>query len=250
MKRLMLIVVVLLHAAPVHAQDIAPDKRPDRPGMVFADNGWHVPTPVTAMEALFAPPVAGHWVGEPAVAVLRQQFEPRGGAELEAMVDQLVDHILETAAEYDEVGAVTVLLLAAAELAGRGVRSMEARDGLVRIYETWDERGDRHNAQVALGFVYDVDVQYVRDVFEAAEKPEPCTPHTVQIAPLDEDEPPMEPPGNLCPSVSKWCDAGRMLMYDGRHIRPVPGTSVRRVVGAPDLEEFERLCEWGRSIHH
>lgn len=247
MKTMLMLAMIPLTTIPAAGQEVVPKTLPEEAGLVFADDAWQVPTPATAMDALFRPADGPQWRGQPAVAVLRQKFRTHSEPELAAMVDELVRIMLaaEPAGEWseEELDASGILSLAAAP-DGEGTPSASARDGLIRIYETWYERGNAFEAGVALNHVYHIDVEYVRALFESSTKPEPCTPHRVVVVGV-----PHEPPDNPCPNVSRWCDAGRLLAYDGETMRPARG-SIRRVEGAPELEEFERLCEWGRTIRH
>lgn len=245
-KMLLMLTMIPLMTIPAAGQEVVPKALPEEAGLVFADNAWQVPTPATAMDALFRPADGPQGREQPAVAVLRQKFRTHAESELSAMVDELVRIMLAADAREwseEERYAGVVLDLAAAP-DGEGTPSASARDGLIRIYETWYERGNAFEARVALQNVYYIDVEYVRALFESSTKPEPCTPHLVSVVGA-----PRGPPDNPCPDVSTWCDAGRLLAYDGAGMRPAPGP-LRRVEGAPELEEFERLCEWGRTIHH
>lgn len=246
MKKVLMLAMIPLTTIPVAGQEVVPKTLPEEAGLVFADDAWRVPTPATAMDALFRPADGPQWRGWPAVAVLRQKFRTHSASELAAMVDELVRiKLAADAGEWSEEERYAgVVLDLAADPDGEGTPSVGARDGLIRIYETWYERGNAFEAGLALGSVYRIDVEYVRALFESSTKPEPCTPHRVVVVGI-----PHEPPDNPCPNVSRWCDAGRLLAYDGETMRPWRGP-IRRVEGAPELEEFERLCEWGRTIRH
>ena len=116
------------------------------PGMVLdGDGGWRPPTAADALGALRGDPGVPLPFGvqrfEPAVAVLRQEYEPRPAAELDALANRLADLILAsdepedmTEEYYFERDAFRVLRSAARS--GRGMPHAGSFEALVRIYET------------------------------------------------------------------------------------------------------------------
>ena len=177
---------------------------------------------------------AAKWV-EPAVALLRQTHG-HTAQEVEAMTDELVRFILEGTQEEGSRAAVILTTAAAAEYPGTPYDG--AVDALIFAYETLDARNDTY-AEVALGDVFRANargVDFVRRMFESHEPPPPCQLAGRGRTIFVDSGPPIPPPviDNPCPNVSKWCDAGRLLLdAEG---------------GPPDREEFLRLCEWGRTI--
>lgn len=236
MTRLMFVLTALV--IPVAA---AGQEREDTPedvssilGKVFDGGEWRIPTFAEALRALDEPPAVGHW-GEPAVAVLRQTFG-HSLVEVGAMTDELVRRILE--GDEEQESRASVVLVTAADPDYPGVPYAGALDALIGVYELRDTNGD-DRAELSLGDVFRAGgLAYVRRMFESHEPPPPCQPPRRGRIVVVDGGPPIPPRviDNPCPNVSKWCDAGRLLL-------DVEG-------GPADREEFLRLCEWGRTIRH
>ena len=126
-------------------EDGPPGERRPGPGMVLdEDGGLRVPTPADALGALRGDPDVPlpTWVQrfEPALAVLRQEYESRSAAELDGLANALADLILASDPEdmteeyYVQRDAFRVLSTAAR--GGRGPAHPGSFDALVRVYET------------------------------------------------------------------------------------------------------------------
>ena len=126
-------------------EDRPPGERRPGPGMVLdEDGGWRVPTPADALGALRGDPDVALPVGvqrfEPALAVLRQEYESRPAAELDELANALADLILASDPEYmtEEyyVNRDAFRVLSSAAAGGRGPPHPGSFDALVRVYET------------------------------------------------------------------------------------------------------------------
>ena len=123
-----------------------PGERRLGPGMVLdEDGGRRPPTPADALGALRGDPDVALPVGvqrfDPAIAVLRQEYESRPAVELNALANELADLILAsddpedgTDQYYLERDAFRVLRSAID--GGRGTPHPGSFDALVRVYET------------------------------------------------------------------------------------------------------------------
>jgi hypothetical protein len=106
-----------------HVQEV-PTTAP-RPGLVLVNGTWQVPSPLSALKTLMVPHAPGYSGSAPAIARLRQQFEPRSSAELDALADEFLG-VMQEGSEDQRRDAAIVLLVAA---------SSEAKDGV------WPEVG-------------------------------------------------------------------------------------------------------------
>ena len=222
-------------------------------GMLMESGVWQTPNPTTALRALMeqAPGSTaeverrGHYA---VVAVLRQSFEQRSAAELDALAGELL-RLMREGTWWQQMDASTALVRAAGEH-GAGVPYAGAVDAFVQLYESFPDKTSKA-AQSALGGVFQAGgVEQVREVFEASEQPPACvlTPRQLLVdsegnARRDANGEVMfePPPANPCPNPpSTWCNAGLWLLYGGEAGRPVRG--------APDQDLFCRLCEWGVTI--
>ncbi len=192
------------------------------------------------MRALMSPAFPHQKPGEPAAAVLRQRYEPRLPAELAALADELARLVLEGEEELSDAAASA--LVGAAQADGEGIPYPGALRALVRVYETLRSREDHAGAARQLFNIAFADIGYVRNVFRQTERPPPCRLNrrvilrdavTGRIL----HDPLADPDVNLCPNVSAWCDAGRLLLALDKD-----------AVDGPRREEFDPLCEGGRTI--
>ena len=122
-----------------------PGERRLGPGMVLdEDGGRRPPTPADALGALRGDPDVALPVGvqrfEPAIAVLRQEYESRPAVELDALANGLADLILasdpEHGTEEDYLQRDAFRALNSAARGGRGTPHAGSFDALVRVYET------------------------------------------------------------------------------------------------------------------
>ncbi|MCZ0936430.1 MAG: hypothetical protein OXJ54_14750 [Gemmatimonadetes bacterium] len=139
--------VALLSPGEVVAQE---RERPKEillgPGMVLdEDGGWRLPTPADALRAFWEPSILPHpenWAArtEPAIAVLRQEYERRSTVELDALANALADSILasDMTEEYRLQDDIfwTLRLAAIGDADRDGAPHTGSFDALVRIYET------------------------------------------------------------------------------------------------------------------
>lgn len=240
MRKLLLDVIVMLSPMTMNAQERKDPSSVERRhllGKVYDNGEWRVPTLDEIRRGLGESGrdrEAWEWA-EPAVALLRQTYG-HTAREVEAMTDELIRFILEGTRE--EASRAAVILTTAAAADYPGMPYDRAVDALIVAYETLDARHDAY-AEVALGDVFRANargVDYVRRMFDSHEPPPPCQLAGRGRTIVVDSGPPIPPPviDNPCPNVSKWCDAGRLLLdAEG---------------GPPDREEFLRLCEWGRTI--
>ncbi len=235
MKNLTLLLLVLLLPASAGAQEaiVLPER-----GMVMEAGVWQTPTPTTALRALMAQKGPGSY--EAAVAVLRQKFDTRPAAELEAFAADL-ERLITDGTEIQSIAADLALIFAASDYQD-GIPYAGAADVFIWVYESLEDRS-HPKAYGALSGVYTTgDVDYVRDLFKASEQPlEPCfqSGEARYLVP-GEDPPPLPPKEEWCPNTSVWCQAGRVLLSGGKDGRPDPA--------APDPELHAPLCERSRPV--
>ena len=222
-------------------------------GMLMERGAWQAPNPTTALRALMeqapgstaAVERQGHHA---AVAVLRQSFEQRSAAELDAFAGELL-RLMREGTWWQQTDA-RMALVAAADEHGAGVPYAGAVDAFVQLYESFADKAGKE-AKAALGGVFDAGgVEQVREVFEASEQPPACV-LTQRKRPLLDPEGNVRrdangevmyepPPANRCPNPpSTWCNAGFLLLY---------GDEAGPLRGAPDQDLYRRLCEWGVTI--
>ncbi len=226
MRRLLALLMLMAIPTAVEAQH----------GLVLDENGErHPPTPASAMKAVMEGG-PGQSRYEPVVALLRQQFDPRSDAELDAIVDELVKVILDGDVEPARHATVALILASRSDDEYEGVRHPGAVDGLVRVYESAQSDGDENTFMHLDNIATAGNVAYVADVFESTLPPPPCTPRggAVNFKALAESG---VDPDNLCPNVSEWCDAAVVL------------TRLDHAL-APEEEVLDPLCGWGRWIRH
>ena len=117
------------------------------PGMVLDEKGgWRPPTPADALAVFRGEPGVrlpiGWDRGDPALAVLRQEYEFRPAAELDALANALADLILASDSEPEHMSDEYYLqrdafkTLRWAVWSGRGTPHPGSFDALVRVYET------------------------------------------------------------------------------------------------------------------
>ncbi len=212
-----------------HAQEVEPTTAPV-PGLVLVNGTWQVPSPLAALRKLMVPHEPGRPASAPAIAVLRQQFEPRSRTELDAFADELL-RVMQEGSEDQRRDAAIVLLASArmeakdgAWLADPGEPYRGAANVFRRLFESYDDPLSGE-AQTALANLLDTGgVGYVRALFEASEPPACRLQHEIRSGGLGE---------NRCMrSPSMWCQAGKLLLY---------GAGPQ--AGAPDRVRYRRLCE-------
>ncbi len=135
------VMVLLVGAGELWSQE-AVRGVPARTGMVLDEDGVsRPPTPEDALSALRGDELLGSQMPEqPAIAVLRQVFEPRSPEELERLASDLAEIILTTnPADEDRIATDARMALHFAALQydeGWGTPYAGAYDQLVRVYET------------------------------------------------------------------------------------------------------------------
>lgn len=101
------------------------------------------------------------------MAVLRQSFEQRSAAELDAFAGELL-RLMREGTWWQQTDA-RMVLLAAADAHGDGVPYAGAVDAFLQLYESFSDKASK-GAKAALGGVFDAGgVEQVRGVFEASE---------------------------------------------------------------------------------
>ena len=207
------------------------------------------PTPETALRDLLANAAAWDALGpgedlpknlpdadDAAIAVLRQVFEQRPAAELDAFASEL-GRLFRDGTKFQSIKAFRALTRAGSEH-GDGTRYAGAVEVFIRIYESFEDRSHPKAKDALRGIAYAEGWEYIRALYAASEKPPPCTKF------------PQSPSDNPCPNVSTWCDAGKLLMKYGEgssHIRK-DGDDIVVVWGysdeGPDPDEYYSLCEY------
>ena len=198
-----------------------------------ADGSYRLPTPEEALRALTMEigedeRILGNYQNrrDPIVAMLRQKFEPRSRAELDALADALVEMALAMDDPiWDEASRA---LIWSEGLGGSGVPYPGAFDALVRIYETRVERlvGEAEDpfkemrigsldgtlpfnqVRLASGALYDLrrvegGRDYLRELFEKSEPPPACQSALADLV--------IEMPGCPPPPGATWCQTGYLL---------------------------------------
>ncbi len=239
--------------------------------------GWRVPSPAEALAAMRG---ESNLMGAqsniaPAIAVLRQRLQSYPRADLDTFANALVEILLADteypSRENDLQGDAFVVLAGALDEREDGTPYEAAFDALVRVYETRAARVlaeggtdpflEAHRRQLrrvgamlgmALSRVYRADPEgrgrdYLRTVFAASEPPPRCQ-MAGDIPPNPAgSQPPLQKVENLCPNHSLWCEAARPFVYEPGALQPKRRASID-LDDPPDPQEYERLCEWGRSI--
>ena len=206
MKNLIALMLTALLASGALAQT--------KDGMHFKNGVWIAPTPQSALDAILSGEGDG-MVANHAAAVLRQKFDRRSAAELDAFAEEL-GRIFVEGNYMQSVRAGSALTHATLE-SGEGIPYTKSRDLFIRIYES--VRGtDVILASRALSKVFHTDGEdYVRDLFHKSPKPEkPCSPGGI----VSLGELPEEP---VCPiEHDPWCDAGEILASNAIRNKLVP----------------------------
>ena len=229
MKKLLMLCLLL--PATVAAQQ---GRTPAR-GLVLDDAGeLRPPTPALAMQALMEPKQGHNNPDEPAIAVLRQTYEPRSAAELDLLVARLAQVALEGEGEPQRYARLA-LSAAADDGEGRGTPYPGALSALIGVYERAIEQDDDY-AQRHLFSIYFAGSRgegYVAGVLQTTPVPSRCMPTgLVERDGLAADG---IDPNNPCPNESPWCDAG-VILRDFQH------------AAAPDDRLLDERCGWGRWI--
>lgn len=215
MKKVMMLLAALLLPAALVAQETVPER-----GMVLEEGTWQAPTPATALRALVNR--EGIHPRDPAVALLRQTFEPRSASELEAFADQLTRIMLESDDETARDARLVLLVAASNDYPEEeGIPYTGAVDAFIRVYEAQEDKAS-DEAWNAMAWISDTGgIEYIIETFNTAEIPPRCLQH----APPDpEGEIPVEDP---CQPRSRWCSAG-LYLFGTPH--------------APDDEEYDSRC--------
>ena len=240
-KNMVVLLLVLLLSASAVAQE-SPLR--DRHGRTMINGVWQSPTPATALRDLLVYTAAleaadggdlpkdfpGSGTGA-AEAVLRQMFDVRSAAELDAFAAELVRVIREGTRLQAHI-AYTALRRSGSQY-GDGTRYAGAADILIGLYEESVElRAQGKEESLPLGpvspgmylrGVFSVGgADYVRNLFKTSQKPPACTPRHVWYGwYVGDDRPdPDDRPDDLCPNVSTWCDAGKILIEEGEGPHP------------------------------
>jgi hypothetical protein len=208
--------IALLFPAALVAQETVPE-----PGMVLEEGTWQAPTAATALRALVNR--EGTHPRAPAVALLRQTFEPRSANELGAFADQLTRIMLEGDEETAREARLTLIVAASNEYPDEeeGIPYTRAVDAFIRVYEAQEDKAS-DEAWNAMGWISDTyGIEYILETFNTAEIPPRCLQHAL---PDPESEIPVEDP---CRPRSEWCSAG-LYLFGTPH--------------APDDEEYDSRC--------
>ncbi|WP_419938214.1 hypothetical protein [Candidatus Palauibacter sp.] len=222
-----------------HAREV-PSTAPE-PGMVLVKETWQAPSPAVALRALMVPHEPGHSGNAPAIAVLRQQFEPRSKAELDAFAAELLGVMREGNGDQRRDAAIVLLVAANSESkdgvwpADPGTPYAGAAEVFRRLYESYEDPLSGE-AKTALADLLDSGgIDYVRALFEASEPPPPCQPQGGGVRSGERHE--MD---NPCPNPpNMWCQAGKLLLYGAELAHE------RSLAGAPDRVRYRQLCESG-----
>ncbi|WP_423927476.1 hypothetical protein [Candidatus Palauibacter sp.] len=221
MRQSILLLGMLVISAGLEAQTDTPK------GMIMEEGEWRVPTPVTALRALRESPGSADAVSA-AIAVLRQKFESRPIAELDAFAEELAQLMREDSGA-TAIGAGSIPHRAGMVMkdASEGVPYTGAKDAFVRLYESYDDRTSR-GADMALFEVFRTGGEdYVRELFDASEERPPCSspvPVTDAVGRpvLDSDgRMILTEPENPCPNATTWCQAGLLLLSIGEGPDPM-----------------------------
>ena len=194
-------------------------------GMLLVEGVWQIPTPATALRAFVEHENPD--ADRAAVAVLRQVFNTRPAAELDAFAAELRRLVLEGTSAQSFRAQLALVFAAADSYGGGGTPYAGAVDVFIRVYESLQSRADPRAYGVLGGVFVTGGAEYVRNLFKASEQPsKPCfQPHTPEVEPPPKEE--------WCPNLSAWCQAGRVLLYYGRDA-PDPA--------APDPEVWTPVC--------
>ena len=247
-------------------------------GMVADEGGgWRFPTPADALQVL-----REEWKGRSAQAVLRQEFESRPQAELDALANELADILLAgnpefgSDAEKIQRAAASALVMSAKRVkwwiagldrwqeddeATPGTPFAGAFDALVRVYETRAARAlanggtdpfqeaYREGRPIGLSSGYTDLIAALGDIYWADP---PGIGGDYLLALLETAEPP-EPPGPrdydahlqfaIGPVKGLWCQAAHMLRGDG-FLTVLPGGRLSELPAiARDDESFLARCD-------
>ena len=201
-----------------------------RKGAVLEGGERRAPTPITAMCDLLANAAAWDQVGEfddapedtpdgehATVAVLRQTFEARPAAELDAFAEEL-GRLFRDGTEYQSENAFLALWWAAGP-SSDGTPYASAVDVFIRIYESFEGRVELKSNSALRGVLYTGGLEYVRSVFNTSEQPPICT-WLSRIPELTQPELATPYPNSLVPNTSTWCVAGWLLLEFGEGPHP------------------------------
>ena len=255
-----------------------PSRQSRANGMVADETGgWRFPTPADALQVLRL-----ERKGHSAEAVLRQEFESRPQAELDALANELADILLAgnpefgSDAEKIQRAAASALVLSAKRAkwwssgldrwekddeASPGTPLAGAFDALVRVYETRAARAlanggtdplqeaYREGRPIGPGPGYTNLIAALGDIYWADP---PGIGGDYLLALLETAEPP-EPPGPrdydahlqfaIGPVKGLWCQAARILRGDSS-FAPLPGGRLSELPAiARDDESFLARCD-------
>lgn len=164
-----------------------------------------------------------------AVVVLRQIYEERPAAELDAFAAALEELYLNGTEQ--EYRTARWALFSAGLEGGSGTRYARAKDVLIRMYESIKDQPGHPKAIMTLSAIKGTGgIAYVRRILETSEKPPRCV-----LVP-DPYRDPALPPENVCPNKSTWCDAAAALNY-------LYLSFIDREEEEPDRDEYFPRCE-------
>lgn len=244
MKRIMLFLFALLSPVGLEGQD---KDTPPKRGMVLESGEWQTPTPASALRAVELLEVEMLEVEETAtnhvraadagIALLRQKYDTRSFAELDAFADELV-RLIREGNETQVYTAYSVLTRSALEFDDapeEGVAYRGAVDAFVGLYESYEDRLGREADRALHAVAQTGGFDYIRRLYESSEQPPECQWPAQQAIEYPDGEwrfQTREELENPCPNVCLWCQAGALLVIytdDG-----------------PDEELWSRLCEYKR----
>ena len=170
-------------------------------GKVKQNGGWVNPTPETALDALKTQTTDRT---KPAVAVLRQTFEPHSKAGLDALADEL-GRIIRTGTNAEAYMASQVLRQASELLYGGGVPYARSADVFISVFESFEDRNQPRAIRALHGAFHSGGEEYVRKLFTSSKQPPACK-LCGGTSGID-----CEAVENPCPNKGPWCQAGGIL---------------------------------------
>ena len=199
------------------------------------------PTPELVLHALTTTDGSDEWlldaVEEAIRAVLRQVFEPRSAAELDAFAAELGQIYRDAPDDVASAISSGFLRSTSQSKSVEGTPYAGAAEVFIRLYESYEDPLHPRARRALRTIRYVGGDEYLRELLASLEQPEPCSgPRMSRSA--GEPEPP--PPENPCPSKSTWCGVAKVLVYgdeEGALVDMYFSTCVRAVKNADG--------EWG-----